>query len=142
MTIIVWDGEVLATDKLAVRHGIKIATVKAFYSQDETGKCILSGVGDLDKIAAACQWYESGADPHNYISRGIGCTLIVVDALGLKFYEHPWIATKVGYGKCAFGSGADISYGALAMGASAERAVECANEYALMCGMGIDTYKI
>ena len=42
----------------------------------------------------------------------------------------------------AIGQGSHFAYGAMAMGASAEQAVEVANKFSIYCGIGVDTYTL
>ena len=140
MSVIVWDGKTLATDRAALSGSIHHRIVKAWRHEG----AILTGTGSVKRIHEMVEWYKRGVDtpfPEGQKTSN-WCHFIVVDEHGLKRYEQSPIPIEHGFNSCAFGSGQDLAYGALAMGASAEQAVEIANQYSRNCGHGVDIFHL
>lgn len=136
MSIIVYDGITLVIDSAAIHEGVKIPLVK-HWSVDE--QCVIvTGVGNAAQISLMRDWFMAGADPDKFPkSQALGspwCELIVVNHRGLVRYENTPSPVEHGRNKCAFGSGKDFAYGALAVGATAEQAVTAALQYSPECG--------
>jgi hypothetical protein len=70
------------------------------------------------------------------------CHFVIVSLRGLRRYEQGLSPVEHGRDKCAFGEGRDFAYGALAMGATAAKAVEIANQHSVHCGLGVATYTL
>jgi hypothetical protein len=145
MTIVVWDGETLATDMQANDGMQKWKSEKAWYiGKDFDEVQIVSGVGILQDIIRLREWYKTGSSedkfPIAFGSHRVTPTakLIVVTELeGLLLYDgipHP---IEYGFKPCAFGEGKDFALGALSMGATSAQAVNVANEHSLHCGKGV-----
>jgi len=140
MSVIVWDGKTLATDRAALSGSIHHRVVKAWRHEG----AILTGTGSVKRIYEMMAWYKRGVDtpfPEGQM-RSNWCHFIVIDEHGLKRYEQSPIPIEHGFNACAFGSGQDLAYGALAMGADAQRAVEIANLYSRNCGHGVDIFHL
>jgi len=141
MTVVVWDGETLATDRSASDGDAQWETVKAWYGH----RCIMSGAGPLHTILAMREWYMAGADPEKLPPQQLTeqfCHFLVVDGLGLHRYEQGPVPIEHGFTPCAFGVGRDFALGALAMGASAFAAVGVANKHSVHCGLGVALYQL
>ena len=141
MTVIVWDGTTLATDVAATDGAAQWETEKAWHWKEE----ILSGAGPLQTILQMRQWYVEGALHNKFPDAQLGnqgCHFIAVNIHGLRRWEQGLIPIEHGRTACAFGEGRDFAYGALAMGASAEQAVEAANKHSPHCGMGVKLYTL
>lgn len=141
MSVVVWDGKTLATDKASASGNIQHRIDKVWIHGGE----LLTGTGTLGTILEMREWYKSGAYHKAFpnIQKGdYWCHFIVVDEHGLKRYEQSPIPIEHGRNACAFGSGQDLAYGALAMGASAEQAVNIANQYSPSCGQGVDVFTL
>lgn len=141
MTIIVWDGHSLSTDRAATDGQAKWKTTKAWRWGDK----ILSGAGPLQSILAMREWYKEGADPKNFPLEQLSlpCHFIVVTKEGgLIRYETGPIPIEHGRAQCAFGEGRDFAYGAMAMGADSEQAVMIANTFSIHCGQGVQTFTL
>ncbi len=151
MTIIVYDGKTLATDKMAIDQDIKQSTNKAWYAQHpQLGKVIISGAGELNKIQDMMSWYLKGAEPDKFPKSQMStpfCQFIVITKRNgyasnlLRWEQHP-APIKMGESIYAIGQGSHFAYGAMAMGASAEQAVQVANRFSIFCGLGVDTYTL
>jgi hypothetical protein len=141
MTVIVWDGTNLATDKAGTDSHRKWATTKAWYHEGS----ILTGAGSLKLILEMREWYKRGAKTEDFPNEQRSshfCQFVVVDEHGLKRYEQSPIPIEHGFNACAFGTGQDFAYGALAMGASAEQSVEATNKFSVNCGHGVEVFTI
>jgi len=146
MTVIVWDGETLATDASASDGLAKWSSLKAWYHGEGEDRVILSGTGSLHVILAMRNWFMDGALLNELPS--IQCTshfchfLVVSPYVGLYWYEQGNISIEHGYKPIAFGEGMEVALGALFMGATSEEAVKAANQHSVHCGPGVKTYKI
>ena len=151
MTVVVWDGETLATDRQASDGSVKWETDKAWYVMRDDKPYIVSGVGYLKYIVALREWFTEGANPDKY-PFGISDTgaykitksqLIVVSKdKGLMVYEDTPFPVIRGFTQCAFGDGKEFSYGAWSMGATSSEAVGVTNEHSLHCGKGVALYSL
>ena len=143
MTVIAWDGKVLAADKCALygdhrRVGTKI--VRA-----DNG-CVLAACGGIASGLALFEWYNRGchqeAWPETQKDKDEWATLIVAYPSGLGWYDrHPY-RIQLEQPFMAWGRGGEFAMGALAMGATAVQAVEIASKYCDGCGMGIDWLEV
>jgi len=146
MSIVVWDGSTLATDKAATDGTTKWQATKAWHLHEGSQMpLILSGVGPLQTILAMKNWMTEGAGPSKFPSAqltSLFCHFLVVSRQGLVRYEQGPLPIDHHRCKCAFGEGAPFAYGAMAMGADAAEAVEVANQHSVHCGLGVATYKL
>ena len=145
MTVIAWDGEVLATDTQCALGKAKYNAPKAWYETIGNTVCIVSGVGTLRNIHRHKDWvmqndpsipfpYDSFKD-HYY-------QFILVTKNGLLRYEGTPYPIEHGVNACAFGEASDFAYGALAMGATAIEAVKVAIQYSHQCGGNVESYSL
>ena len=142
MTCIVWDGMTFATDKAASDGTVQWRSVKAW----PWNGVLLSGAGPLQSILAMRDWYKGGAFPNEFPSVQLTphfCHFVVlIRGIGMVRYEQGPEVIEQGFIPCAFGEGQSFALGAMAMGATAYRAVEIANEHSVHCGLGVDIYTI
>lgn len=146
MTVLVWDGISLATDRQANDGSAKWESDKAWYVSDKnTGKvCIVSGVGLLDDIIKLREWYREGALPKAFpeLTKKSSQLIVIHRDTGLWLYDGVPHPVHYGHNLHAFGHGKDFAYGALAMGATAKEAVDACNVYSLHCGKGVGIYNL
>ena len=148
MTIIVWDGETLATDAAATDGKALWKSQKAWYCDDPVNNVpvIISGAGPLQTILEMRDWFQSSALPNEFPQVQLSpqfCHFVVIYAVsGLSRWEQGLFPIHHGRDQCAFGEGKEFAYGALAMGADAKRAVEIAIDYSPHCGMGVRLYRL
>lgn len=141
MSVIAWDGEVLAADKLATRGDILYTTTKIFkIGADAVGTthCLTSGL----KLIG---WYKAGAKPEEFpkLNKDTDyAMLIVVNREGVRHYEAEPVGIPITDPFFAWGSGSEFAIGAMAMGASAIQAVEIASKHCSGCGRGVDHIRI
>jgi hypothetical protein len=144
MTVIAWDGEVLATDTQCTLGNAKYQSPKAWYESVGGQACIISGVGTLKNIHRHKEWlvrddksdFPYGALENHYYQ------FILVTKEGLLRYEGTPYPIVHGVNACAFGEASDFAYGALAMGATAIEAVKVAIQYSHQCGGNVESYSL
>ena len=127
--MIVFDGTVFVVDRTATDGKQRWEEVNVWPTG--TGEYV-TGVGDRERIAEMRDWYLAGADPEAFPKRQRNrgrCTFLVVSASGLKRYDRTPVAIDHGRFACAFGMGAQVAAGALAMGADALEAAEIAGRF-------------
>ena len=143
MTILVWDGKCLATDKQASIDIIKRKTEKAWEIRVDGQRQIVSGVGVYSYIVILREWYKQGAAINNFpYTTTDDHALIVVKQNGLYVYDASPYPDYIGTEQRVFGNGSEIALGALAMGADAKKAVEIVNEHCVYCGLGVDVFSL
>ncbi len=140
MTVIVWDGEMLAADKQATNSGLKRAVTKIH----KVNGNLVGFSGDWDYAQAMKQWLAEGAYPDKFPKhqedneKWVGMLVVTPDKKVFKYERSPIPMDMTESGSMAIGSGRDFAFGALAMGADAKKAVEIACLYEASCGMGVD----
>ena len=139
MTVIVWDGSILAADRQSTNNGMKRAVTKI----KKIGDSLYGISGSFDRGITVLRWVEEGKDPDTWpeFQREAEdyCYLVEIAPGGILYkYERepfPMCIEEVQY---AQGCGRDYAMGALFMGANAVEAVKAACEFDANCGMGID----
>ena len=144
MTVVVWDGTTLSTDKMANDGSLKWESSKAWHTNINRKPVIISGVGLLQHIVFLREWLKKGGKvedyPRHILTQHHSHQLILVKSDGLWVYEGVPVPVRRGFTPCAFGHGKDFAYGALAMGADSVKAVEVANDCSLQCGKGVQSF--
>lgn len=145
MSVIVWDGKTLAADRQVTDGGMIRQTTKIRSITKGKFKGFLMGAAGATATAnLMMDWFEAGADPrffpYEYMkSDQLGATLVVITQDKDIFrYDHLPVPIIMEDEHYATGSGRDFAYGALSMGADAQRAVEVACEHSTECGVAID----
>ena len=146
MTVIVWDGKVLATDRAATDGAAQWQTTKAWYFGEGRDCLILSGSGPVQAILQMRDWFVGGALRNEFPSVQLTshfCHFVVVSPyVGLYRFEQGVPPIDHGYEPCAFGEGRDFALGAMSMGANAAKALEVANKHSIHCDLGVATYEL
>lgn len=144
MTVIAWDGQVLAADKRASNQGLVFRVTKI----RRINRDLVGGSGDLSAVTAMMNWYENGAKldelPDCQKDKDRWTPLLVIKSplKEIMRYEQDGVPFRIEEPFFAIGSGRDLAIGAMAMGASAQKAVEIASQYDTGCGNGIDTLRM
>lgn len=142
MTIIAWDGEMVAADKQATQNGTTRITTKLVMMNNVVATfngCEAAGL-------MLSNWYFEGANIDKWpqkIQDGEDWSELII-------FEYPNVFVYQRYPQCiqiknkfwAWGSGKDLAIGAMAAGASAIEAVKIASKYDDGCGLGIDSFNI
>ena len=156
MTVIAWDGKIIAADKQASRNGLVRSTTKLTKTIFEKPH----GRGEIEYIAGfsgteqtgliMLSWFENGARKEDFpetqrdknTEGNYWSEFIAVNKDGLKYYTLWHVPLHISEKLFAIGTGDELALGAMAAGASAIKAVEIACEWDKDCGRGIDAYDI
>lgn len=144
MSIIAWDGTIIAADKAAHNADCLFKTTKLRWHRGTQG-VVLGWTGGRDSGELLAEWYEAGADPAKWPEvqkTDDWARLIVAMPEGIWTYERQPIAVKVEDARCAWGSGRDFALGALWRGGDAIDAVQAACHFSTTCGLGIDWFNL
>jgi len=143
MTVIAWDGKIIAADKQASHCGLKREVTKLFISTK--GNEVLGFSQDYENGLGLIEWYNEGAVRRDWPAWQTETSwgrLVVAGHKYLFCYEQLPFKQLYSVDPTAFGSGRDFALGAMAAGADAIRAVEIACRFSDSCGMGIDAYDL
>lgn len=142
MSVVAWDGKVIAADRQGTIAEMRVVSSK----MRRTAEAVLAWTGNQECGLALADWYERGASkdawPKFQDDMDRWTRLIVADMHGIRYYEQEPVPQYVQQPFIAFGSGRDFAMGAMAMGASAERAVQVASEFCVSCGMGVEVMEV
>lgn len=140
MTVIAWDGTMLAADKRAVYQGL-IRTVTKIR---RIGDLLVGASGDAAPSVEAMDWVARGRKPDDFPERlGHGeeysyVDMIVIDAGRILKYESTPFPIEIEDAVIAIGSGRDFALAAMHLGKTACEAVEVACLFEVGCGNGVD----
>lgn len=149
MSVIAWDGKMIAADKQATCAGLRTTVTKLRRVQAEPGQFgygeVMAVAGDQDSGLMVMLWYEQGADPAKWPAcqsdKDAWCRLLVASADGARIFERQPMSLKIEDPFYAHGSGRDYAMAAMACGKSAEEAVLIASRFDNGCGMGVDVVR-
>lgn len=140
MTVIAWDGKTLAADRQTTRNNVSFDSQKLFVIDDN---CAVATYGYRDEGLSLVEWFKCGEKKEDWpeFQKGDNWAGLVVIRDG-KVYEYQQTPNPqpVWANKIAWGAGADVAMGAMAMGADAVKAVEIASQICPSCGFGIDSF--
>jgi 20S proteasome alpha/beta subunit len=140
MSVIAWDGSVLAADKRVTNGGIAHICTKIEKHNNQ-----LYGItGMWDDGVELREWHKAGANPEKFPAkaRDDKATLIVINDKGINVYNcgpYPMIYEDK---QAAWGSGRDFAEAAMHLGKSAVTAVEVACHFQTDCGAGVDALQL
>lgn len=145
MTVIAWDGKIIASDRLAEMGGLCHEVSKLRRVEDGL---ILGWTGSTGHGLAIANWYTSGADQEKWPAfqktddwaRLIVFQLLHDKSVKVVSFERTPEPQLVMAAPFAWGCGAELAMGALAMGADAIMAVQIASKYHPYCGMGFEFF--
>lgn len=141
MTVVVYDGKMLAADKLAQSNGGRMTTRKVHRLLDGS---LAGGAGESSFVRACIAWLNTDRDLANYPRLGDNehATVLVVPKHGpMLLYERNPHPIPLEDRQVAIGSGRDYAMAALRCGCDARRAVEVASELDIYCGNGVDVLR-
>lgn len=143
MTVIAWDGRVLAADKCALYGDHRKVGTKIFRPVTDT---VLGACGSIGAGLSLVEWYNNGCKrdewPECQKDKDDWALLIVASKEGVYWYERLPYKIRLEQPFMAWGRGGEFAMGALAMGATAVQAVEVASKYCDGCGMGVDWFEM
>ncbi len=142
MSVVAWDGKILAADKQQTKDDFKFRGKKIIIKDNKA----VGTVGNCSLAKNFANWIFNGADPESFeeaaeegdyvealyveISEGVPVVLLFNN-----IYPTPLVIEEPFF---AIGSGADVAMGALTIGCNAEEAVLAASQHIASCGMGVD----
>lgn len=142
MSIVAWDGHILAADRQVTCGDMKVRGSKM---RRLPSGSVLAWTGNQDCGLILSCWYENGADIDKwpeFQKLDNWTRLIVADRTGIFYYEQHPVSQRVLEPFLAFGSGRDYAMGALEMGANAVQAVEVASRFDIYSGLGVESYEV
>jgi hypothetical protein len=149
MTIIAWDGRILAADKRVNDAGLARTCTKIFkvdlqYEDEPDVPGFAAIVGSVDPAMELLEWFIAGAaqDKFPEAARKDDATLIVISsdpAVGVRQWNTGPYPTAIEDRFSAWGSGRDYALAAMHLGHTAREGVELACLFEMNCGNGIDT---
>ena len=146
ISVVAWDGRTLAADRQGTSGGNKTTVTKIAAVQDGKMLYAVAFVGLHTAGLKMLEWFQEGAVEEDFpsiVDDGDSLTsLIVASKRGLVVYEQCPTPIFFKDKLQAWGSGASVALGALAMGADAKKAVEIACKYDIYCGLGIDAITV
>ncbi|MBT2300371.1 hypothetical protein J7E70_07825 [Variovorax paradoxus] len=141
MTVIAWDGRLLAADKRTSFGGLHATTQKLH----RVGERFVGCAGNTAQIQEMLVWLEKG-DPEKFPatqrSTADCVSMLVIDNGRILQYENTPYPMVIENGFWAIGSGRDFAMAAMHLGKTAEEAVEVACHLDATCGNGIDVLEI
>jgi hypothetical protein len=150
MTIIAWDGAVLAADKMAVDScGMQRTTTKIELCERpiiETQSTVLityaliGATGSQVVSEAMKAWFKNGQILNDFPAgaRDDKATLIAITHDSVRFWSTEAYPCFITEKFMAWGTGRDFALAAMYLGKSAVEAVEIACHFQTDCGNGID----
>lgn len=142
MTVIAWDGERLAADRLADSNGLARSVTKIRLLRGH----LCGASGRTAYCQAMFAWFEGGAEPGAYprwqdSDDYADFVAITPDRRILKWERTPH-PIEYEDQHFAMGSGRDYAMAAMHLGKTAVEAVEVASHFEIGCGNGIDVLEI
>jgi hypothetical protein len=140
MTVIAYDGKILAADRLASEGDYKAHATKIRLLKDGS---LVAGGGQLSLVFEMFHWIESGADPETMPSRqrcrdDWAQIFLLRPGEPLHCFEQSPLPLIHEGPLAAGGNGREFALGAMHFGASALQAVEVASRICRGCGAGVD----
>lgn len=140
MTVIAWDGEVLAADRQTTHtSGIRRLLCKAWKTEHKTmGPILFATCGSAMEGEMVREWLRGGPKPENLVDMNA----IVINRKGHVFeLGERLVFLRLHNRKHALGSGAKVALAVMEMKGSAIKAVEVANKLIEGCGGGVDVVR-
>lgn len=143
MTTIVWDGKTLAADRLVSAGGVRDGEVSKIVKRKKDG-ALAGGAGPATMVAAFHRWFLKGEKGERPALRSgdtnASCFIIRPDRTIDVHEELGWFPLKAK--TYAVGSGYELAYGAIALGAHAVEAIQVAMERDTGSGGAIDALEL
>lgn len=140
MTVIAWDGHVLAADRQA-SCGDTIASAIKLWPLKQGGAVAVCG--QLSHGLALRRWVEEGMERKKFpkLKENEDWTRLIVALPGkpVVMFENTPEAIEIIDPFLAWGCGREAALGALEMGADSIKAVEIASKWIEGCGRGYDS---
>jgi len=137
MTVIAWDGEVLAADK-RVSFGTSIATTTKIH---QINGMLVGCSGGAAQGASCIQWVRDGMVRSQYpdSQKDDACSMLIIMPDGAIHYYSKTPDPLIVEGRTfAIGSGSEYAEAAMYLGKTAREAVAVAIALDSGCGNGVD----
>lgn len=140
MTVVCWDGKILAADKRTSFGGLHAITTKVHRLPNGS---LVGCAGNTAQIGEMIHWLGAGADPDKMpaIQRDakecVSALVISPEGKVLQYENTPY-PIHIENGQWAIGSGRDFALAAMLLGRDAMGAVKVAIVFDAGCGNGID----
>lgn len=139
MTVVAWDGKMLAADRQGNWGGTKIAVCKIRRVVTVEGPTALVGcAGYVAYLERFIDWLEGRIEAFEIPKDCDFSALVVYEDGNVELYDTTLIPIKTPSVPVAIGSGRGEALGAMLMGASAKLAVKIASIVEVDVGMGVD----
>lgn len=148
MTTIAFDGRSIAAERMYVIGGTPLRgpSPKIRRLVYKGVPAVIGTSGTLEYGMALMDWLEAGLPPGREPSLPAddddGASVLLATATGVYLFSNSLVGVPIGAVKWATGSGANYALGAMAMGASAKKAVEVACTLDVYSGMGVDVLRL
>lgn len=140
MSVIAWDGRVVAADRRGCSGNMAQIVPKLYPVRGYA----VGFVGQEDSGLMLIEWFDAGAKaeewPKEVQESDDGSMFIIVGRKKLWEIGKYLVLSLCRDPFWAWGTGRETALGAMAMGADAEKAVEMAIRFDVNCGGGIDSY--
>lgn len=143
MTVIAWDGRVLAADRQSQCGDCKVPVTKIYRMH----RCLVGISGNLSMGMEMFEWLKADADPDKFRQdwrdpdKGASLLMITHDGLAWKYESSPYPFQHHG-STAAAGSGMEVALATMHCGKSAVEAVKLASMYLASCGLGYDSLEL
>lgn len=143
MTVIAWDGKILAADKQGTWSNLIRSCTKIFKLDDGRIAAFCGSVGACHELL---EWVKKGCHkkdyPQDLQDSEQWANIIIVENGQIKFSDRRPYFIPIEDSIAAWGVGADFAIGAMEAGANAIRAIKIASKWSEGCGNGIDFFEV
>lgn len=140
MTVVVWDGKILAADRMACTGDGFFKTKKLF----QISKDVYAAVTGTSAIARQqIAWLKKKANYPNMDKDNF--SRLIVATRGVKFlqlYEDTEHYLEITQERIAFGSGSEFARAGLELGLNSIESVKLTNKLCISCGCGVNFVKL
>lgn len=138
MTVIVWDGKILAADKQFSWGPVKHQTTKLYIANG----IAFGASGDAPLCESLIVWFQNGASdkdlPTSKDETDEACLLVIKPEGAYFYFSGGATPIPIEDTPIVLGTGRQVALGAMHAGANAIEAVRATNAIHSSCGMGID----
>ena len=141
MTTIALKDNILAADRQVTNGGTivgHITKIGVTMAQGRTGSFRYALLGKEAHARQLLHWFITDGNPLSQPAAPEGCLLAIDSNGGGVLYDEGFACQMPHAPFHAWGSGMDVALGAMAMGATAQKAVEIASQFNYGTGGGFD----
>ena len=134
MTTVAWKDGVLCADKKASQGGSAYTTTKLYRSKSHA----LAFAGDLGIGIAFATWFNGDREGECPLNKHTDALVMDLETGKCDMWDDAAVPIPIEDKFAAIGSGQDLAVGAMAFGATAIEAVECASAWDNSSGLGLN----